>query len=122
MPKTLLLVDDDEDLLAALTAFLSKNGYAVITAPTGEEGLKVARERRPDLLVLDVRMPGMSGYALCAALKQEDQTFDTPVIFLSGHGEAGDMLRGYYAGAHDYLVKPVDKDDLLRKIAHLIGS
>ena len=121
MPKTLLLVDDDPDFLAGLTAPLSRRGYEVLTASSAAEGLRMARERKPDLFVLDVQMGDMDGYAMCAALKQADATFDTPVIFLSGMSEAGDMLRGYYAGAHDYLTKPVDLDELFRKIAKLIG-
>ena len=122
MPKTLLLVDDDADFLSALSGFLSGKGYRVLTAPSGDEGLKTAKSDRPDLFILDVSMPGMDGYALCSALKQADATFDTPVVFLSGNLEAGDMLRGYYAGAHEYLTKPVDRGELHRKIVKLIGA
>ena len=122
MPKSLLLVDDDSDFLKGLSMTLGKRGYQVRTADTAEEGLKLAQAQKPDLFLLDVQMPGMDGYALCAALKQADATFDTPVIFLSARSEAGDMLRGYYAGAHDYLAKPVDLDELFRKVSKLIGS
>lgn len=120
--KTVLMVDDDPDFLAGLTPPLQKRGYRVLTANTPETGLAVAQSEKPDLFILDVQMPGMDGYALCAALKQADETFDTPVIFLSGRSEAGDMLRGYYAGAHDYLTKPVEVEELFRKIAKLIGA
>ena len=120
--KTLLLVDDDADFLSGLEAFLVKKGYAVHTADSAEAGIQAGKRLKPDLFVLDVNMGGMDGYAMCAALKQDDQTFDTPVIFLSGRSEAGDMLRGYYAGAHDYLTKPVDLEELLRKITKLIGA
>ena len=121
MQKTLLLVDDDPDFLEGLTAPLSRRGYRILTASSAEEGLRLAKQEKPDLFVLDVQMGEMDGYAMCAALKQADATFDTPVIFLSGMSEAGDMLRGYYAVAHDYLTKPVDLDELFRKIAKLIG-
>ena len=120
--KTLLLVDDDRDFLDGLTAPLARRGYRVLSATSAPEGLEVAKREKPDLFVLDVQMGEMDGYALCAALKQADATFDTPVIFLSGMSEAGDMLRGYYAGAHDYMTKPVDLDELFRKIAKLIGA
>ncbi len=122
MGKTLLLVDDDPDFLAGLSAFLETKGFQVDTAASAEAGIQAARELRPDLCVLDVKMEGMDGYAMCEALKQDDQTFETPVIFLSGLTETGDVLRGYYAGAHEYLTKPVDQDELLRKIAKLIGT
>ena len=121
-PKTLLLVDDEVDFLEGLEAFLAKKGYTVHTASSAEEGIEAGKRLKPDLFVLDVNMGGMDGYAMCAALKQDDATFDTPVIFLSGRNEAGDMLRGYYAGAHDYLTKPVDLEELLRKISKLIGA
>ena len=120
--KTLLLVDDDADFLEGLRAFLVKKGYQVHTADSAETGIVAGKSLKPDLFVLDVNMGGMDGYAMCAALKQDDQTFDTPVIFLSGRSEAGDMLRGYYAGAHDYLTKPVDLDEMLRKVTKLIGA
>ena len=122
MPKTLLLVDDDPDFLSALAAFLGTRGFRVETASSAEAGIQAAREQRPDLCVLDVKMEGMDGYAMCEAMKLDDQTFETPVIFLSGLTETGDVLRGYYAGAHEYLTKPLDQDELLRKIAKLIGT
>ena len=122
MGKTLLLVDDDPDFLAGLAAFLRTKGFRVETAASAEAGIRATRELHPDLCILDVKMEGMDGYAMCEALKQDDQTFETPVIFLSGLSETGDVLRGYYAGAHEYLTKPVDPDELLRKIAKLIGT
>ena len=124
MSKTLLLVDDDEDFLEAMEGWLSERGYRVLTADDAEKGLKMAREERPDLLVLDVNM-GFGeddGFALCARLKANDETFDTPVIFLSGQSAAGDMLRGFYAGAHEYLTKPVDREILLRQMRKLLGA
>ncbi len=124
MPKTLLLVDDDADFLEALEGFLTQRGFRVLTATGTREGLKTAREEKPDLMVLDVNMgQGQEdGYAFCAKLKQDDETFDTPVIFLSGNTEAGDMLRGYYAGAHEYLTKPVDRENLLRHLRKFLGA
>ena len=122
LPKTLLLVDDEPDFLAALSAFLTAKGYRVLTAGSGEEALGLARLHQPDLYVLDVAMPGMDGYALCAALKEADETFAAPVIFLSGQGQAGDMLRGYYAGAHEYLTKPLDRAALLQQLGRLIRA
>ncbi len=122
MPKTLLLVDDDEDFLSGLQAFLAKKGFRTVTANSAEAGIEVAKRERPDLFGLDVNMTGMDGYAMCAALKADDETFDTPVIFLSGRGEAGDMLRGYYPGAHESMTKPVDLDQLVRQLAKLLGA
>lgn len=118
--KTLLLVDDDVDFLSGMAAFLTAKGFRVLTAASGEAGLGMARQFHPDLFVLDVTMPGMDGFALCAALKADDGTFDTPVLFLSGKNEAGDVLRGYYAGAHEYLTKPVDLDQFLRQVHKLL--
>ena len=124
MPKTLLLVDDDRDFLAGMEGWLSERGFRVLTAADSESGLKAAREAQPDLLVLDVDMGRgePDGYALCARLKADDETFDTPVIFLSGKTAAGDMLRGFYAGAHEYLTKPVDREILLRQLRKLLEA
>ena len=124
MSKTLLLIDDDLDFLEGLEGWLAKRGFRVLTAAGSEEGLKMIRKERPDLLVLDVNLGRGTpdGFSLCAKLKQDDETFDTPVIFLSGQTAAGDMLRGYYAGAHEYLTKPLDREVLLNRLRKLLGS
>ena len=108
---------------ATLTESALVNWLGVLTASGSEEGLKAAREERPDLLLLDVNLGrgAADGYSFCARLKQDDQTFDTPVIFLSGQTSAGDMLRGFYAGAHEYLTKPVDREALLNRLRKLLG-
>lgn len=117
----LLLVDDDRDFLEITSRILQEEGYDVVAANGPEEGLRKAASGGWDLVILDVVMPGMDGYQLCERLKAQEPTFSTPVLFLTAKKEAGDMLRGFFSGAHDYAVKPVSRRDLVAKVAALAG-
>ncbi|MBI4230594.1 MAG: response regulator [Planctomycetes bacterium] len=121
MPQgRILFVDDDKDFLKVTGKVLAAEGYDVVTLSDGEEGILRARTEKWDLVILDIVMPGLDGYRICERLKSGVETFSIPVLFLSGKKDAGDMLRGFFTGAHDYLVKPVTKADLLKKVDHLI--
>ncbi len=104
-PKV-LIVDDSPTILAVLSSLLGRD-VKVLEAPGGEEGLRMAREQQPDLILLDVVMPGMDGYEVCRHLKADSRTRDIPVIFLSAMTQESDEAAGLAAGAIDYVTKPV---------------
>ena len=108
--QTVLVIDDDPDVRDLLSRYLGKSGYRVATAGGGEEGLERARELRPDAITLDVLMPGMDGWAVLSALKDDAELADIPVIMVS---MLDDRTLGYSLGAADYLNKPVEHERLL---------
>lgn len=112
----ILVVDDTPDNLALMNNLL-KNDYIVRVANRGERALQLARSTPPQLILLDVMMPGLSGYDVCRALKSTPQTRDIPVIFLSAKNDAQDQQQGLALGAVDYLTKPVHPATLLARIA-----
>lgn len=110
--RTLLLVEDEAPLRANLQRFLTAEGYAVITAADGAEGLRLAREMRPDLVICDIVMPQVDGYHVLAALRADPQTARLPLIFISASADRDDRLRGLARGANDYVTKPFKLEQL----------
>jgi two-component system alkaline phosphatase synthesis response regulator PhoP len=126
MPKKVLLVDDDYDFLTTTRTVIESGGYQVEEAHNGEEGLQGARKGKPDLIVLDVMMPGMDGWEVCEALKEDRQTAGIPVIMLTAvASKVKDSSYTHQPGKHteaeDYYPKPVDPAVLLQRIRRLIG-
>jgi len=115
--KRILAVDDDPTAVGALRQILTQKGYEVKVAHSGEEALTVLADQRFDLAILDVSMPGMSGYDLCRKLRQDDRTVDLPVIFLTARALLMDMAEGEDAGSDLYLIKPV----LATKLVSMVG-
>jgi DNA-binding response OmpR family regulator len=115
--KKILAVDDDATALGALRQILVQKGYDVSTAPNGQDALTALRGGTFDLVILDVSMPGLSGYDVCRKIRQEDKTRDLPVIFLTAKGMLVDMTEGEEAGSDLYLVKPV----LATKLLNMVG-
>ena len=113
---TLLLVEDEPDLLDLLTFNLERAGYRVETAPTGEEGLEKARRLHPDLVLLDLMLPGMDGLEVCRSLRRTPELRDTPVIMLTARGEEQDIVRGLELGADDYIAKPFSTPVVLARV------
>ena len=121
--KRILAVDDDATALNALRQILAQKGYEVTTAGNGEDALAlVAGNTKFDLIILDVAMPGMTGYEVCRALRQEKRTQDTPVIFLTAKGLLMDMAEGEDAGSDLYLIKPVLATKLLNMVAMFLSD
>jgi DNA-binding response OmpR family regulator len=117
MPKkTILLVDDDLDTLISLRDALEFIGYTVYTAMNGIDAFANARHLNPDLVMLDVMMPGENGFDVCTRLKNTTETKDIPVIMLTAKSLMGDMEHALDNGAVSYIVKPFDMDDLQHKI------
>ena len=117
--KKILVVDDSPTERHVLVELLTKNGYKVITAESGEEGIEKAKTELPDLVLMDVVMPGLNGYQATRTLTRDDATKHIPIIVCTSKGQETDKIWGLRPGAQDYLVKPVNGDELLAKIAAL---
>ena len=121
MPKRLLIVDDEPNLLRALEAFLTAERFEVTTARSGPDALVKLAQGGPDLIVSDIRMPGMSGYELARQLRDSSRTALVPIIFLTAKGELEDRIEGYRAGVDAYLTKPFVPDELLALINNILS-
>lgn len=110
----ILIIDDDQDFLQLLEFDLKKHGYAVISALDGEEGLNKARSEKPDLILLDIKMPKMDGYTFVRRLKKDAETKTIPLIVLTSYEPMKDMFQ--LEGVDDYYVKSVNMDGLMKTI------
>ena len=112
----ILLVDDSKTGLHHLSGLLGKRGYAVRTAENGEEALRRLAEEKPDLILMDVVMPGQNGFQLTRSITRDPRFTGVPVIMCTSKNQETDKVWGMRQGARDYIVKPVDADELLAKI------
>jgi len=117
----ILVVDDDPMILRALEHILVREGYEVLTATNGLEGLRMAQEKTPDLIILDVMLPGLDGFEVCYRLHHGLKTGKIPILMLSAKGQAIDQETGRKFGAFTYLVKPVNRVELLDTIQKLFA-
>jgi diguanylate cyclase (GGDEF)-like protein len=121
MPRTkILIIDDDQDIRDVLNITLSQEGYEVIEAPDGQEGLKMAQTKNPDLVLVDFKMPKLDGRGVCKALKKDILLSHMPIIMLTGKGDLADKVGGIDAGADDYIVKPFEPEELIARIRMII--
>ncbi len=111
-----LVVDDEKDIRELLTYNLSRNGYHIAEAATGEDALREARQHPPDLVVLDLMLPGVDGLEVCKRLKNDKKTSHVPVLMLTAKGEEADVVVGLELGADDYITKPFSPRVLLARI------
>ena len=118
----ILIAEDDEDIRELVVLTLQFNGFEVASAVDGAEAVEKAREDNFDLILMDVRMPRMTGYEACRQLRELDKTRDVPIIFLSAKGQASEVRKGMDAGATDYLLKPFAPDVLASKIREVLNS
>lgn len=116
----ILVVEDDPDIRMILRAVLQREGYAVLTAADGEEGLRAVEAFVPDLILLDVMMPKMDGRQLCRTVKGNLRTSQIPIIMLTAMGEADDKILGLDLGANDYITKPYEQRELLMRVRNLL--
>lgn len=116
-----LVVDDDVSMSNLIQDLLSDSGYDVTAAPNGQACIEHCRERIPDLILLDIRMPGMNGFEVCQALKEDERTAKVPIVLLSGLREAEYRIRGFSLGIFDYLTKPFSNKELLARIANILA-
>jgi CheY-like chemotaxis protein len=113
---TLLVIEDEAPLRANLVRLLTAEGYRVVTAADGDEGIRRAREHQPDLVICDILMPLVDGYGVLATLRSRPETAATPFIFLTASADKEDLERGLQSGANDYVTKPFKIADLLAAI------
>lgn len=114
--KTILVVEDEEDIQQLVSYNLMKGGYAVVYAESGEQALEKMGAKRPDLILLDLMLPGINGLEVCKAVRRVDATKEIPIIMLTAKGEESDIVTGLDLGADDYVTKPFSPKILLARI------
>ena len=122
MSKKILIIEDDPGTTRFLVYTLEQEGYKVLSAEDGLEGLKKARDEHPDLIILDIMLPGMDGYEICHRLRQKPETRTVPVLIVSGRARQDDKNIGLKMGADDYLSKPVDPQTILAKVETMLAA
>ena len=120
MTHRILVVDDEPDITALVAYHLAKAGYRVSTAANGPDALKAAKDERPDVVVLDLMLPGLSGYDVLAELRKRDETRDVGVIMLTARRDEPDRIRGLSLGADDYLTKPFSPAELTLRVQAIL--
>lgn len=116
----ILVAEDERDIRDLIAFTLEFAGYEVVLATNGAEAVALAREARPDLVLMDVRMPRMTGYQACEALKETPETREIPVVFLSAKGQDSEIQEGMEAGAVDYILKPFAPDELTAQVRRIL--
>ena len=118
--KKILIVDDDKDFLKALNIVLEDKGYSIVTATDGAQALELARTESPNLILLDIMLPGMNGFKVCRFLKFDENYKDIPIIIISAKSDQEDKRLGRQMGAELYITKPFENGELLQAIKQLI--
>ena len=118
--KTILVVDDEEDILELIRFNLAREGFTVITATSGEEAVKAISRKTPDLLLLDLMLPGLDGLEVCRTLKKDQKTAGIPIMMVTAKGEESDVVAGLELGADDYLTKPFSMKVLVARARSLL--
>ena len=122
MKRHILVVDDEIGALTLIGIMLERGGFDVLKARDARAALDILEDTIPDLIILDVMMPGMNGIDLCQTIRQREVTSKTPVLILSARGDAESIIRGIEAGANDYLPKPILHHDLVSKVRSMLGQ
>ena len=120
MQDTVLVVEDEADMVDLLRYNLSKAGFGVLIARDGTTGLEIVQKNRPDVVILDLLLPHLDGYAVCKALKNNSETAALPIIILTARGEPNDRIKGLEIGADDYLTKPFNLRELILRVRALL--
>ncbi len=118
--KTILIVDDEEDIIELVRLNLAREGYQTLACTTGEKALEIAESKRPDLVILDLMLPGIDGMEVCRRLKANPQTQQIPVLMLTAKGEEVDVVAGLELGASDYVTKPFSGKILAARVRRLL--
>jgi len=118
--KTILIVDDEQDILELIEYNLKNEGYSILTAQAGEQAIKIAKQSLPDLIVLDLMLPGIDGLEVTRYLRSTEQTRDMPIVMLTAKGEESDIITGLELGANDYISKPFSPKVLVARIRAIL--
>lgn len=122
MAKKIMVVDDEPYIARVIKFKLEQEGYTVISANDGQSGLQKIKEEKPDLVLLDVMMPGLSGYEVCQKIKEDAELAGIPVVILTAKGQERDREQGLTMGASDYITKPFSPNRLLELVKSMIGD
>jgi two-component system response regulator MtrA len=122
MKRHILVVDDEIGALTLIGIMLERGGFGVLKAKDARSALAVLDQNTPDMIILDVMMPGMDGIELCRVIRGRSDTGATPILILSARGDAESIMRGIEAGANDYLPKPILHHDLVAKVRSMLGQ
>jgi len=122
MEDTVLIVEDESDVVDLLRYNLTKAGFAVLIAPDGLSGLEMARKNRPDVVILDLMLPGMDGHSICKALKHDPHTEGIPILMLTAKSQPDERVKGLEIGADDYVTKPFSPRELVLRVACCAAS
>ncbi len=120
--KNILIVDDEQDIVESIKFVLEASGYSCYTAFDGEEGLRLAKEIMPDLIILDVMMPKINGYKISRLLKYDSKYKNIPILMITARSQEEDKLIGEETGADEYITKPFDLDDVLKQVEKYLGK
>jgi len=120
MTSKILVIEDDPNILFLIRQTLQRAGYEVVTATNGSEGLRLVYEIQPNLVVLDITMPGLDGHQVCHYLRSEASTKELPIIMVTALSRPADQRRGFELGADDYLPKPFQLTELVTRIQSLL--
>jgi len=115
--NTLLIIDDEAANIQVISNFLETQGIEIMMAKNGVDGISRAKKGQPDLILLDIRMPGMDGYEVCHQLKSDESTREIPIIFMTGLTELDDKLKAFAVGGVDYITKPFQESELLARVS-----
>jgi DNA-binding response OmpR family regulator len=118
--NTILIVEDEEDILELIAFHLKKEGYRILTAGSGEHAIKIARQSKPNLMLLDLMLPGMDGLEVTKYLRNNRDTHDLPIVMLTAKGEETDIVTGLEIGANDYISKPFSPKVLVARIRAIL--
>jgi two-component system alkaline phosphatase synthesis response regulator PhoP len=114
--ETILVIEDEEDILELIRYNLDREGYRVVCAESGEKGLEIARRQRPDLLLLDLMLPGLDGLEVCKRMKADSSIATLPIVMVTARGEEADVVTGLELGAEDYVTKPFSPRVLVARV------
>ena len=118
--ETILIVDDEEDIIELIKYNLKAEGYSILTAEAGEQAIKIAKQSRPDLIILDLMLPGMDGLEVTRYLRNNEATRDMPIVILTAKGDESDIITGLELGANDYISKPFSPKVLTARIRAIL--
>lgn len=120
--KTALVIEDNEDNMELITFILGNNGYKVITAETGQQGVNMALEARPDFIILDIQLPDIDGFEVLRKIRSLEIDGSTPVIAMTSYAMVGDREKMMVAGCNGYIEKPIDPETVINQIREIIGE
>ena len=120
--KKILIVDDEQDIVESLKFVLEVSGFVCYTAFNGEDGLKLAKEIMPDLIILDVMMPKINGYKISRLLKYDTKYKDIPIIMVTARSQLEDKMIGEETGVNEYITKPFELDTIVKKVEEYLGK